>query len=445
MGILAGQQQKKQTERDELLKLLQLIGKVPAPMLQELSGGRYPVGMFREQPEQLSPSDLKTIDWLTGLGELTPEQRRQARYNIKPKERTQSPFDEAAMKTIQTRLDNIYNPQLPRATRLEEAEALISDFPHYQAFVTDAYLENLQDEEAEDLLGKAMREAEEITTQVLEHKPDRENPDDMWVLASYLFDKAPSLKTEDVDRLIEMGHRTAEGALQKIQSSESDSGWAWLEPRSNTIKVDKKGKPYAAPPPSSQVTVNVGQGKQMPAGTVGDISSLYEVYSLTNLAIGAAIDPATGKYDPTLTGKEALWHFLREKLPGLEANERYVLLKDYLNDSAELLLRARSGAQINEQEYKRLRKLLSEVKPTQKDSVFVAKLQRFHNALRTMIKTKQTTFHAAGYQVPVPPGVPNYITGEGVEEAAEFPLTFRRTGEVPAPTLRFDSQGNRIE
>ncbi len=67
----------------------------------------------------------------------------------------------------------------------------------------------------------------------------------------------------------------------------------------------------------------------------------------------------------------------------------------YVKDMQDALLRARSGAQINEQEYKRLVNFLPD--PNLPPTTFKAKLERFQEATEIVMEEKLAAFEQAGY------------------------------------------------
>jgi hypothetical protein len=85
---------------------------------------------------------------------------------------------------------------------------------------------------------------------------------------------------------------------------------------------------------------------------------------------------------------------LREKYTGGASTDQ-VTFYSYVRDMKDALLRARSGAQINEQEYKRLVGFLPDEKINSKS--FEARLQRFEDELNNILKTKKEVFKAGGY------------------------------------------------
>lgn len=118
---------------------------------------------------------------------------------------------------------------------------------------------------------------------------------------------------------------------------------------------------------------------------INDINSVKELYKL-----GINGEEKTGWVGPV----DARWGGVKEKyLGGLP--EAQVKFYSYVRDMQDALLRARSGAQINEQEFRRLVAFLpSEKLPA--DS-FKPRLERFEAELNNILKSKQDVFSAAGY------------------------------------------------
>jgi hypothetical protein len=85
---------------------------------------------------------------------------------------------------------------------------------------------------------------------------------------------------------------------------------------------------------------------------------------------------------------------LEAKFTGTASPEQ-VKFYAYVKDMQDALLRARSGAQINEQEYKRLVAFLPE--PNLPSTTFKAKLERFQEATQILLDEKLATFEKGGY------------------------------------------------
>jgi len=69
----------------------------------------------------------------------------------------------------------------------------------------------------------------------------------------------------------------------------------------------------------------------------------------------------------------------------------------YVNDAKDALLRARSGAQINEQEYARLVKFLPT--PELPPENFKARAERFEEQVRIIQEEKKRTYEGQGYKI----------------------------------------------
>jgi len=85
---------------------------------------------------------------------------------------------------------------------------------------------------------------------------------------------------------------------------------------------------------------------------------------------------------------------IQEKFLGTATPEQ-VKFYAYVNDMQDALLRARSGAQINEQEYSRLKGFLPEVNVPW--TTFKARLDRFDAELTNTIESKKKALKEGGY------------------------------------------------
>lgn len=101
-------------------------------------------------------------------------------------------------------------------------------------------------------------------------------------------------------------------------------------------------------------------------------------------------------YDPSFVGMvDSRVQAVRQKT-GIGATEKAARFRQAVQDIKDSLLRARSGAQINEQEYQRLLPLVPDETSSEVD--FKAKSQRFNEVLDEMISSKKGAFSAAGYR-----------------------------------------------
>jgi len=143
---------------------------------------------------------------------------------------------------------------------------------------------------------------------------------------------------------------------------------------------------------------NVGQptglGKAIPPaaaekiggieGLLNDIESIKILYKFgTKEENQHWTGPVSGRYGT-----------IQEKYLGT-ATDKQVQFYSYVRDMQDALLRARSGAQINEQEFKRLVGFLPDVNvPAQ---TFKSRLIRFENELNNVLSTKKKALQEGGY------------------------------------------------
>lgn len=155
----------------------------------------------------------------------------------------------------------------------------------------------------------------------------------------------------------------------------------------------------------SAVTINMP--KAAPSGERESLNKLFEFRQ--------KLDRIATEFEGGFVGRlEGPVGALKE-LTGLGVKEKESAFRQVVKDIADTLLRLRSGAQINEQEYRRLTKLVPTLNLP--DKVFLARLKSLTTAIDSAIKTRRGTLEESGF---VAPGV-----GERV--------------------LRFDAEGNPIE
>lgn len=125
-------------------------------------------------------------------------------------------------------------------------------------------------------------------------------------------------------------------------------------------------------------------------------------------------------YDPKFVGRAEGPLGAVKEATGVGASARESEFRQVINDISDTLLRLRSGAQINEQEYKRMRKLV----PTSNlpEKVFNARLKSLKTSIADAIKTRRGTMEESGFIAP---------SGD--------------TGVGDGVTLKFDAQGNMVE
>jgi len=146
----------------------------------------------------------------------------------------------------------------------------------------------------------------------------------------------------------------------------------------------------------SGVTVNMPGAA--PSGERESLNKLMEFQS--------QLERIQTKYDPAFVGRlDSVKGGLKE-LTGVGADKKESVFRQIVKDIGDTLLRLRSGAQINEQEYKRMQKLV----PTLglPDEVFLARLDSLANAIKRSIQVRQSTMSQSGYIAPSYPS-PNRV------------------------------------
>lgn len=165
-------------------------------------------------------------------------------------------------------------------------------------------------------------------------------------------------------------------------------GVTYLQTSEGIVPMPNKGPNV---PPLGKPT---GFGKPLPAAAAeklgglealkNNIASVKELYGWGTPAKKAGwVGPVAGRIGA-----------IEEKYTGTASDEQ-VRFYAYVRDMKDALLRARSGAQINEQEYKRLVAFLPD--ETSPSSTFEARLQRFDDELTNIITTKTKALSEGGF------------------------------------------------
>lgn len=158
---------------------------------------------------------------------------------------------------------------------------------------------------------------------------------------------------------------------------------------------------------SMQITPRVPP--TVPAAETSKFGDLFRLKTLVNTASKNYSDKYTGASDSLKTR-------IRQ-FSGKGAEEKAAFFNRSVNDMSDSLLRARSGAAINEAEYARLRKLI----PSQytSDSDFLGRLEAFDQDLSNTISQKREAFTRSGYRTSdfgeVPQGIQEFSTPEEAE------------------------------
>jgi hypothetical protein len=126
------------------------------------------------------------------------------------------------------------------------------------------------------------------------------------------------------------------------------------------------------------------------------------------LALKNSLETIDALYDPSyvglIAGNPALAR--AKETTGIGVDTAEVQFRRIVNDISDRLLRARSGAQINEQEYARLLKIVPE--PTLSPTAFEARLKSFKSDLENVISAKEDIVKKSG-QRPIGPDVPPVV------------------------------------
>jgi len=160
-------------------------------------------------------------------------------------------------------------------------------------------------------------------------------------------------------------------------------------------RIEKKG---------GGVTINLP--KAAPSGEREKLNKLFEFKNqLTRIK---------EQYKPEYVGRVEGVVGAGKELTGVGADKTESKFRQVVKDIADTLLRLRSGAQINEQEYKRLSKLVPTLNLP--DTVFEARLESLTKAIEHSISTRRGTMTESGFIAP--------------------------SGGTAATVIKFDSQGN---
>lgn len=158
------------------------------------------------------------------------------------------------------------------------------------------------------------------------------------------------------------------------------------------------------------------EGTPLEATTQRDIAglegALRQVGNIRNNLDDQFLGPIRGT-DVAFSTRRSIGNYINAPLGNKET-----VFRQSIADVADQLLRARSGAQINEQEYKRLRGMLP--KATDEPQVFRAGLQRFENELNNTIQSKRTLGitprGGGGSSETAPRGIPKVLSIEKIAD-----------------------------
>jgi len=172
----------------------------------------------------------------------------------------------------------------------------------------------------------------------------------------------------------------------------------------------KADSPVSSIPIGGSITPRVA-----PTAPATDTAKIGDLGYLKDL-----IKTASKNYSDKFTGASDAMMTRAGQFTGEGASEKAAYFMRSINDMSDALLRARSGAQINEQEYSRLRKLV----PSQytSDQDFIARLKAFDEAVSSVIENKRSSMQQMGYRVPgeissSKSGIPKFSTERDAEKS----------------------------
>ena len=137
--------------------------------------------------------------------------------------------------------------------------------------------------------------------------------------------------------------------------------------------------------------VQIQLGKPAPSQERESLNKLFEFKGkLTRIA---------NLFDPRYVGRVqgGVLGAAREFF-GVAIGNKEAMFRQIVKDIADTLLRLRSGAQINEQEYRRLTKLVPTVDLP--DNVFLARLESLTDSIDESISIRQKTLKESGFRAP---------------------------------------------
>lgn len=190
-------------------------------------------------------------------------------------------------------------------------------------------------------------------------------------------------RTGKADPAMERAIKNYQGTLQSLREAAGHGTGAGTE----AGRVEVRRSPEAA-----QAAANIArgsaegstQGRPLDPGTAKSISelesALRQVSNIRDNQSDAFLGPIKGR-DDTFAARRQIGSYIQSPV-----GEKEVVFRQSLADVSDMLLRARSGAQINEGEYARLKNMLP--KATDEPKVFKAGLDRFDKELKATVKKK---------------------------------------------------------
>ena len=192
-----------------------------------------------------------------------------------------------------------------------------------------------------------------------------------------LYSTDPAIQQEVTAKIKEEAGAKFQGFPPQVIYLQTDKGFVPMPSRGSGVGNVPLGKPLE------------GLGKPIPSDQVSKLADLdtlqKQIDDTRRLFKPEYVGPIAGRYGTT-----------KEKV--VDIPEDQVKFYATVKDMKDALLRARSGAQINEQEYKRLVSFLPD--ENLPSGNFAARLSRFQNLVNQITASKKDEISAGGYGSP---------------------------------------------
>jgi hypothetical protein len=181
-----------------------------------------------------------------------------------------------------------------------------------------------------------------------------------------------------------------------------------------TPMVDASGQPVYEPlrvggevarGPVKVPTVNINMPAKTPEAEMKSMVDLLSIQDSINTikTLGTRRDPETGRLTYNTSWMGPVSGRISDVgasygIPGTVPSEQEIQFRQVVDDIQDRVLRARSGAQINEQEAKRLKKFIPDYHKPAK--TFWSQLKQFEQTYNDILAQKKTVLGQAGYIVP---------------------------------------------
>ncbi len=250
------------------------------------------------------------------------------------------------------------NPQNAAANAFHSELAQSGD----RAKATKAYNEVLYGAGASNAAGKVAGEAAQFLGEPIAPMQPNERP---FPPASQV-QSAPSIPGPVTPSIRDMSVGDLLHAGQPAPATPGETSAQRAARRKGEIKNETK-------PVEPSTAKELGGLETLLNKTVGDIKANYD----------------NGAYLGPIKGDESAYSFRRRfgTTIGQPVTDREAVFRSALSDASDQLLRARSGAQINEQEFKRLKDMLP--KATDEPQVFQANLKRFEGQVQATMTSRK--------------------------------------------------------